>query len=90
MTPLPLVPIADVTGTGGASNVPAGAWMTLVLPLVVLAIVLTWWWLAAKRGWPKLPVARRQAPAPGAPTAQPSAPSAPAPHREPPQRDGDA
>ena len=82
MTPLLL--IADVSGSGSASDVAAGAWMTLVLPLVLLAVVLTWWWLAARRGWPKLPVARRQAP------AQAPAPQAPAPQREPPRRDGDA
>ncbi|HXE44610.1 MAG TPA: hypothetical protein VN635_05385 [Conexibacter sp.] len=87
MTPLPLVllPIADVTGTGGASDVTAGAWMTLVLPLALLAVVLTWWWLAARRGWPKLPVARRQAPASQAPTTQP-----PTAQREPPRQDGAA
>jgi hypothetical protein len=78
MTPLQL--IADVTGTGHPSDVTAGAVLTLVLPLALLAIVLTWWWLAARRGWPKLPAERRQAPAP----------HAPAPQREPPQRDGDA
>jgi hypothetical protein len=78
MTPLLL--IADVTGTGAPSDVAAGAWMTLVLPLALLAIVLTWWWLAARRGWPKLPGARRQAPTP----------HAPAPQREPPQPNGDA
>ncbi|MBS1869320.1 MAG: hypothetical protein JSS99_06620 [Actinobacteria bacterium] len=63
MTPLLLVLLADVTGTGGASDVPAGAWLTLVLPLALLAVVLAWWWLAARRGWPKLPGARRQTPA---------------------------
>jgi hypothetical protein len=83
MTPLRL--IADVTGTGHPSDVTAGAVLTLVLPLALLAIVLTWWWLAARRGWPKLPAERRQAQAPQAPD-----PHAPAPQREPPQRDGDA
>lgn len=85
MTPLLLVLIADVSGTGHPSDVTAGAVLTLVLPLALLAIVLTWWWLAARRGWPKLPLARRQAAAPQAP-----APHAPAPRREPPRRDGDA
>lgn len=83
MTPLLL--IADVSGTGHPSDVTAGAVLTLVLPLALLAIVLTWWWLAARRGWPKLPVARRQVPAPQAPASQ-----APAPRGEPPPRDGDA
>lgn len=63
MTPVLLV-IADVTGTGAPSDVTAGAVLTLVLPLALLALVLTWWWLAARRGWPKLPVARRPPPAP--------------------------
>jgi hypothetical protein len=71
MTPLLL--IADVSGTGHPSDVIAGAVLTLVLPLALLAIVLTWWWFAARRGWPKLPAARREAPVP---------------RREPP-RDGD-
>jgi len=78
MTPLLL--IADVSGTGSPSDVAAGAWLTLVLPLVLLAIVLTWWWFAARRGWPKLPGARRQV----------RAPHAPAPQREPPRQDGEA
>lgn len=84
MTLLPVL-IADVTGSGSQSDVTAGAWMTLVLPLAVLAIVLTWWWLAARRGWPKLPGARRQAPA-----AQAPPPQAPGPQREPSRHDGDA
>jgi len=81
----PLLLIADVSGSGAPSDVPAGAWLTLVLPLALLAIVLTWWWLAARRGWPKLPVARRQAPA-----AQAPPPQVPAPQREPSPHDGDA
>ncbi len=89
MTPLLLL-IADVSGSGAPSDVEAGAWLTLVLPLALLAIVLTWWWLAARRGWPKLPGARRQASAPSAPTTQPSAPHAPAAERDRPRRDGDA
>jgi hypothetical protein len=94
MTPLLLL-IADVSGTGHPSDVTAGAVLTLVLPLALLAIVLTWWWLAARRGWPKLPVARRQAPAaqapaPPAPVPQAPVPRAPASQREPPRRDGDA
>lgn len=72
-----LLLIADVSGTGAPSDVEAGAWLTLVLPLALLAIVLTWWWLAARRGWPKLPGARRQT-------------SAPAAQRKPPPRNGDA
>jgi len=102
----PLLVIADVSGTGSQSDVAAGAWLTLVLPLAVLALVLTWWWLAARRGWPKLPHARRHTPAVGtppapqapapraapapAPTPQAPTPHAPAPQREPPPRDGDA
>lgn len=94
MTPLLLVLIADVRGTGHPSDVIAGAVLTLVLPLALLAIVLTWWWLAARRGWPKLPVAQRRAAGPQAPPSQGPAPQAPVPHapvprREPP-RDGDA
>lgn len=53
---------ADVTGSGAASDVTAGAVLTLVLPLVLLAIVLAWWWLAARRGWPPLPTTRHPAP----------------------------
>lgn len=87
MTPLLL--IADVSGTGHPSDVTAGAVLTLVLPLALLAIVLTWWWLAARRGWPKLPVARRQAPAAQAPAPPAPVSHAPAPQRERP-RDGDA
>ena len=90
MTLLLLVLIADVRGTGAPSDVEAGAWLTLVLPLVVLAIVLTWWWLAARRGWPKLPVARRRAPVPQAPASEAPAPQALAPEHGPPRQDGDA
>jgi hypothetical protein len=57
-----LVTIADVTGSGSASDVSAGAVLTLVIPLLLLAIVLAWWWLAARRGWPTLPTARHPAP----------------------------
>ena len=85
-----LLLIADVSGTGHPSDVTAGAVLTLVLPLALLAIVLTWWWLAARRGWPKLPVARREAPAAQAPVAQAPVPQAPTPQREPPRRDGNA
>lgn len=55
--------LADVTGTGAPSDVIGGAVLTLVLPLALLAIVLVWWWLAARRGWPALPTERHPAPA---------------------------
>lgn len=58
-----LLTIADVTGTGAPSDVTAGAVLTLVLPLALLAIVLVWWWFAARRGWPKLPTDQHPAPA---------------------------
>ena len=54
--------LADVHGNGAASDVPAGAVLTLVLPLALLALVLLWWWLAASRGWPPLPTTRHPAP----------------------------
>ncbi|MEA2395271.1 MAG: hypothetical protein QOJ82_3162 [Solirubrobacteraceae bacterium] len=54
--------LADVHGTGAASDVTAGAVLTLVLPLVLLVLVLAWWWLAASRGWPPLPTTRHPAP----------------------------
>jgi hypothetical protein len=59
-----LLTIADVTGTGAPSDVTAGAVLTLVLPLALLAIVLAWWWLTVRRGWPKLPAEQRPPPAP--------------------------
>jgi hypothetical protein len=58
-----LLTIADVTGSGAASDVSSGAVWTLVIPLALLAIVLAWWWLAARRGWPALPTTRHPAPA---------------------------
>jgi hypothetical protein len=54
--------LADVTGSGAASNVSGGAALTLIIPLALLLIVLAWWWLAARRGWPPLPTARHPAP----------------------------
>jgi hypothetical protein len=54
--------LADVSGTGGASHVSSGAVLTLVLPLALLVLVLGWWWVAARRGWPPLPTARHPAP----------------------------
>jgi hypothetical protein len=54
--------LADVSGSGAASHVTSGAVLTLVLPLALLAIVLVWWWLAARRGWPPLPTSRHPAP----------------------------
>ena len=48
----------DVTGSGAASHVTAGAVLTLVIPVGLLVIVLVWWWLAARRGWPPLPMAK--------------------------------
>jgi hypothetical protein len=54
--------MADVGGTGGVSHVNSGAWLTLVLPLALLILVLGWWWLAARRGWPPLPTSRHPAP----------------------------
>jgi flagellar biogenesis protein FliO len=47
-----LAPLADVSGTGAASNVSGGAVLTLVLPLALLAIVLVLGWLAVRTGWP--------------------------------------
>jgi len=58
-----LLRLAEITGNGAPSHVTAGAVLTLVLPLAVLALVLGWWWLAARRGWPPLPTARHPAPA---------------------------
>jgi hypothetical protein len=54
--------LADVSGTGAASHVSAGAVLTLVLPLALLIVVLVWWWLSARRGWPPLPTTRHPAP----------------------------
>jgi hypothetical protein len=54
--------LADVSGSGAASDVTSGAVLTLVMPLALLVIVLAWWWLAARRGWPPLPTARHPAP----------------------------
>jgi hypothetical protein len=54
--------LADVSGTGGASHVTTGAWLTLVLPLALLAIVLVAWRLSARHGWPSLPTERHPAP----------------------------
>jgi hypothetical protein len=54
--------IADVSGSGAASHVSAGAALTLALPLALLVIVLAWWWLASRRGWPPLPTRRHPAP----------------------------
>ena len=53
--------LADVTGSGAASHVTAGAVLTLVVPLALLVLVLAWWWLAVRRGWPALPTARHPA-----------------------------
>jgi len=41
--------------------VTAGAVLTLVVPLALLVLVLAWWWLAVRRGWPALPTARHPA-----------------------------
>ena len=57
-----LAPLADVSGTGAASNVSGGAVLTLVLPLALLAIVLVLGWLAVRTGWPSLPTTRHPAP----------------------------
>ena len=57
-----LAPLADVSGTGAASNVSGGAVLTLVLPLALLAIVLALGWLAVRTGWPSLPTTRHPAP----------------------------
>jgi len=54
--------LADVGGTGAASDVTAAAVLTLVIPLALLVIVLVWWWLSARRGWPALPTERHPAP----------------------------
>ncbi|MGZ4202283.1 MAG: hypothetical protein ACXVRH_09525 [Thermoleophilaceae bacterium] len=53
---------ADVGGTGAASHVTAGAVLTLVIPLALLVLVLAWWWLSSRRGWPALPTERHPAP----------------------------
>jgi hypothetical protein len=58
---LALHPLADISGTGAASDVTAAAVLTLVLPLVLLILVLAAWALAARRGWPPLTRARRRA-----------------------------
>jgi hypothetical protein len=47
-----LAVVADVGGNGAASDVTSGAVLTLVLPLALLAIILVWWWLTLRRGWP--------------------------------------
>ena len=57
-----LLTLADVMGSGAASDVCAGAVLTLVIPLALLAIVIAWWWLTARRGWPALPTTRHPAP----------------------------
>jgi hypothetical protein len=44
--------VADVGGSGAASDVTSGAVLTLALPLALLVVVLAWWWLAVRRGWP--------------------------------------
>ncbi|HEX6459431.1 MAG TPA: hypothetical protein VF032_10990 [Thermoleophilaceae bacterium] len=54
--------LADVSGSGGASDVNAGAVLTLVLPLALLFLIFVWWWVAARRGWPPLPTTRHPAP----------------------------
>lgn len=54
--------LGDVKGTGAPSDVTAGAVLTLVLPLALLVLVLAWWWLAVRRGWPTLPTTRHPAP----------------------------
>ena len=51
--------LGDVTGSGAASDVTAGAVLTVVLPLGLLVIVLAWWWLSARRGWPPLPTGKQ-------------------------------
>jgi hypothetical protein len=57
-----LAVVADVGGTGAASHVTGGAVLTLVIPLGLLVLVLTWLWLAARRGWPPLPTDKQAAP----------------------------
>lgn len=54
--------LGDVQGTGAPSDVTAGAVLTLVLPMALLVLVLAWWWLAARRGWPPLPTTRHPVP----------------------------
>jgi hypothetical protein len=54
--------VADVSGTGAASHVTSGAVLTLVIPLALLVLVLLWWGLSARRGWPALPTRRHPAP----------------------------
>ena len=54
--------VADVSGSGKASDVAGGAVMTLVLPLALLVIVLFLGWLAVRAGWPSLPTTRHPAP----------------------------
>lgn len=60
--PTALSLVADVGGTGAGSHVTGGAVLTLVLPLALLVLVLAWWWLAARRGWPPLPTSKDHAP----------------------------
>jgi hypothetical protein len=54
--------LADVSGTGAASHVTAGAVLTLVIPVALLIVVLLAWQLSARRGWPPLPTERDPAP----------------------------
>jgi hypothetical protein len=54
--------LADVGGSGAASHVTTGAVLTLVIPLALLVLVLAWWALSARRGWPALPTERHPAP----------------------------
>jgi hypothetical protein len=58
--------VADVGGSGAASDVTSGAVLTLVIPLALLVVVIAWWWLAVRRGWPAVRNGRGRAEQPPA------------------------